>query len=372
MFSSNLTEILVCPETKTRINLCTLAEAEIITKNKLAAIREYPHKNDPAPIGPTSFILIREDGLYGYPIINDIPIMLFPEILGCKDNQQAIDLSNPIYAEAYEEMAHYNKVAIQESENIRYSESYNIIKPIFAVPKENRSSFPKPKDLWLDAVYDCAGQWDAYNHMAPIKGKRILQIGGKGMHAVKFLLAGAEEAWVLSPMLGEMYCAMALSKIAGVFNRLHCVVAVAERLPFEDNYFDAVYSGGCVHHMVTSFALPEIARVLCSGGKLSAVDPWNTPFHAFGTRLLGKREKNVHCRPLDEVRIEPLLNSFTESRVVHHGALFRYPLLALEKFGISVSLKKSLFIANIDDNLSSIFPAMRDRFGGSVALLGVK
>ena len=38
-------------------------------------------------------------------------------------------------------------------------------------------------------------------------------------------------------------------------------------IPFEDNYFDVVYSGGCVHHMVTSFALPEIARVLCSGGK---------------------------------------------------------------------------------------------------------
>lgn len=372
MCSSNLTEFLVCPETKQRINLCTLAEAEIKTKKKLAAVRKYPHNNDPTPIGPTSFVLIREDGLYGYPIINNIPIMLFPEILGCKDYQQKFDLSNPIYAEAYEEMAHYNKVAIQESENIENSESYKIIQPIFAASQENRNSFPKPKDLWLDAVYDCVGQWDAYNHMAPITGKRVLQIGGKGIHAVKFLLAGAEEAWVLSPMLGEMYCAIALSKIVGVSNRLHCVVAVAERLPFQDNYFDAVYSGGCVHHMVTAFALPEIARVLCRGGKFSAVDPWNTPLHAFGTRLLGKREKNVHCRPLDEVRIEPFLNAFTESRVAHHGALFRYPLLALEKFGLSVSLKKSLFFANIDDSLSSICPTMRDRFGGSVALLGVK
>ena len=138
MCSSNLTEFLVCPETKQRINLCTLAEAEIKTKNKLAAIRKYPPNNDPTPIGPTSFVLIREDGLYGYPIINDIPIMLFPEILGCKDYQQTFDLSNPIYAEAHEEMAHYNKVAIQESENIENSESYKIIQPIFAASQENR------------------------------------------------------------------------------------------------------------------------------------------------------------------------------------------------------------------------------------------
>ena len=105
---SYATEILVCPETKQRINLCTLVEAEIKIKNRLAAIRKYPHNNDPAPIGPTSLILIREDGLFGYPIINDIPIMLFPEILGSKDYQQTFDLSNPIYAEAYEEMVHYS------------------------------------------------------------------------------------------------------------------------------------------------------------------------------------------------------------------------------------------------------------------------
>lgn len=199
-----------------------------------------------------------------------------------------------------------------------------------------------------------------------------MQIGGKGIHAVKFLLAGAEEAWVLSPVLGEMYCAIALSRIVGVSYRLHCVVAVAERLPFQDNYFDAVYSWGCVHHMVTTFALPEIARVLCRGGKFSAVGPWNVPLHAFVTKLFGKREQNVHCRPLDDFRIEPMLNAFRESRVAHHGALFRYPLLIMNKFGLSVSLKKSLVIYNIDDSLSSICPAMRDRFGGSVALLGVK
>lgn len=102
--------------------------------------------------------LSEKTGSMAHAIINDIPIMLFPEILGSKDYQQKFHLSNPIYAEAYEEMAHYNNVAIQESENIENPEFYKIIQPIYSASQENRNSFPKPKNLWLDAVHDCIGQ----------------------------------------------------------------------------------------------------------------------------------------------------------------------------------------------------------------------
>ena len=38
--------------------------------------------------------------------------------------------------------------------------------------------------------------------------KRVLQVGGSGSHAVKFLVAGAAEAWLITPMHGETSVAL--------------------------------------------------------------------------------------------------------------------------------------------------------------------
>ena len=139
----------------------------------------------------------------------------------------------------------------------------------------------------------------------------------------------------MTPMLGEIYCSIALAKEAGVLDRLRCVVGVAEEIPIADNMFDAVYSGGCVHHMTTELAMPEIARVLKPGGRFSSMDPWRAPFYAIGTKILGKREVNVFCRPLTRARVAPLFTSFREAKKEQYGTLTRYPVLALCKFGIS-------------------------------------
>ena len=104
---------------------------------------------------------------------------------------------------------------------------------------------------------------------------------------MKWLLAGAAEAWVMTPMLGEVYCSIALAKEAGVVDRLRCVVGVAEEIPLAGDMFDAIYSGGCVHHMTTELAMPEIARVLKSGGRFASADPWRAPLHSIGKKFLG-------------------------------------------------------------------------------------
>lgn len=198
-----------------------------------------------------------------------------------------------------------------------------------------------------------------------------MQLGGKGLHAVKFLLAGAAEAWMVTPMVGEAIYARSLAEAAGVADRLRCVVAIAEELPFPSQSFDGIYSGGCVHHMVTELALPEIARVLADGGRFAAVEPWKAPLHTIGTKLLGKREVEVACRPLTTSRIEPLFQSFAEAHVMRHGALTRYPLLALSKLGVACPLSVAWYVHKIDDVICSVLPPLR-RIGSSVALLGVK
>ena len=262
-----------------------------------------------------------------YPVVDGIPILLAPEQITPANRPQTFDLKDVRYAEAYEEMTHYNQVAKAEAAAIRESEAYRMVEAVLRLPPEERGTCPEPKESWIDCVPDCKAQYEAYRYLEPFAGKRVLQLGGKGIHAVKSLLAGAAEAWVLTPMLGEIYCSIALAKEAGVFERLRCVVGVAEEIPLADNTFDAVYSGGCVHHMTTELAMPEIARVLKPGGRFSSMDPWRAPFYAIGIKVFGKREVNVYCRPLTRARVAPLFTSFGQSKKEQYGTLTRYPAL---------------------------------------------
>lgn len=62
-----------------------------------------------------------------------------------------------------------------------------------------------------------------------------------------------------------------------------CYVADARELPFEDNSKDLLAVHGGLHHLPNlkedlPIALDEAERVLRPGGRLLAVEPWNTPF----------------------------------------------------------------------------------------------
>jgi uncharacterized protein YbaR (Trm112 family) len=362
---SNRLGVLVCPETKLKLAVHTLSEAEAKMQCRLSVLRGT------SSFGVTPQVLVREDLKAAYPVVDGIPILLIPEILGNKNYQREIDMHDLRYSEAYEEMDYYNQFSTKEVEQINNSGAYFVVEKIYMAKKNQITAFPEPIEVWIDATYDCVAQWDAYKHIAPIKGKRILQVGGKGTHAVKFLIGGAEEAWVITPMLGEAYFSIALAEAFNVADRLYCAVSIAEELPFLSNLFDAAYSGGCLHHLVTELALPEISRVLVKGGTFSAVDPWRAPLYGIGTRIFGKRETAVHCRPLTKQRIEPLYDAFEVSKIIQHGTFTRYPLLALMKLGLNSSVSLVWQINEIDDAICSCIPGMR-AMGSSVACLGVK
>jgi len=110
--------------------------------------------------------------------------------------------------------------------------------------------------------------------------------------------------------------------------------------------------------------------VLKPGGAFAASEPWRTPWYAIGTRVFGKREPSVYCRPLDPTRVAPLTTTFRNGRRVHHGALTRYLLLVLNKFGVASSLRTAWTLNRIDDAVSSV-TGLR-RLGSSVSLLASK
>jgi len=370
---NEMLDILVCPETGQPLELVTLQQAEADLGAPLGLLRATNKQSFDLEthFGTVNHILRRKDHQAAYAVVDGIPILIVPEQLGPHNQHRSFDLKEPRYAEAYEEMEHYNQTSDNLIQEITISDSYAHVNRVQQASPAERTSFPAPHQVWLDAVYDSASQWDAYLHIAPLGGKRVMQLGGQGIHAVKFLVGGADQAWLITPMLAEARFAFSLAAAFGVESRLRCVVSIAEELPLRDATFDAIYSGGCVHHMVTSLALPEASRVLKDGGRFAAIEPWRAPFYSLGIRVFGKREENVFCRPLDRQRVAPLKTAFSWSSTVQHGTFARYFLIAMKKLGVELSLMTVWRLIRIDDSLSGLVPGLR-RLGSSIVLLGTK
>jgi len=300
------------------------------------------------------------------------PVLLVPEMLLPPDRPREFDLNAPYFAESYQEMAFYNQVAEGEAKDAARSPAAECLAPAVRLTESEREQFPEPPVVWADAPPESTAQMNALRYIGKVKGTRVLQIGGKGIHAVKCLLGGAEEAWLISPMIGELLFSFALAKHCGVEDRIRCVAGIGEQLPFAPGTFDSIYSGSCIHHTVTEAALPEIARILKPGGKFAAVDPWRTPIYQAGITVFGKREKGVFCKPITAERARPLFSSLTNARLDRHGALTRYPLILMQKAGLNVPLNVAYKILTVDDTLSSFLPPLRRIMGSCVTMLGTR
>lgn len=311
----------------------------------------------------TDTALLRQDGEGAYPVVDGIPILMAPEMLAASGRFLPLDTAEDPYREAYEEMDFYNVVAANAGADLVNSDAYQIVDQVL-----DAGQFPDP--AWLDATYDLSSQADAYAFVSPIKDMSVLQLGGSGIHAVKFLLAGARESWLLTPMLGEAIVARELAAAFGVGHRFRSVVGIAEQMPFADSSFERVYSGGCIHHTMTEHSIPEIHRILAPTGKFAAIEPWRAPLYSFGIRVFGKQERGVNCRPMDLERTSPIFRSFDQAVVTHHGAFTRYMLIALGKIGFRPRKQTIARITRIDDALASTMSLRK--YGSSVAFLADK
>ena len=354
--------VLVCPETRQPLELIDLEAAEDALAGGDALVARSA-ASGPPPVGPTASVLLRKDGLGAYPITDGVPVLMLPEVLVSPGASRSFDLNDPRWAEAYEEMAHYNGRSVTPGQRDRL---FGRIEPVMTGPA--RETFPVPLDAWIDNVYDGGSQEDAYRYLQPLEGQLVLQIGGTAIHAIKFLLAGAAEAWHATPMLSEALLSLRLAEAAGVADRFHAVLAVGEQLPFADGSFGRIYSGGSIHHTTTEQSFPEIRRVLEPGGRFAAVEPWRAPLYGVGIRVFGKRERNVHCRPMTAERVAPLYSTFPVAAVMHHGTFTRYPLLALAKAHMALPRSAVRAVLRADDRICSASSWLRAK-GSSVALL---
>jgi ubiquinone/menaquinone biosynthesis C-methylase UbiE/uncharacterized protein YbaR (Trm112 family) len=322
-------------------------------------------------------VMMTADGRTIYPVVDGIPILLAPEV-SSPDVRDTFSPLDPRYAEAYEEMAHYNSVAAKIEGDIRQSHAYRTLSACQGLSRDEQFRFPFPAERWLEATYDVTAQETVFAHLAPVVDRAVLQVGGTGIHAVRFLMAGAASATLVTPMISEARFARRLAIALGVGERLSLAAGIFEELPVPPASMDIVFSGGCLHHTLTDLALFEAVRVLRIGGKIGCFDPWRAPFYEIGIRVFGKREPGVFCRPLDRERTRYLLKCFTNAKVEKHGPLTRYLLLALQKSGLDFTDDGTAgyngFVHNLmrwDNNLAALFPPLR-KLASSVSICASK
>ncbi len=376
---STRTAGLVCPVTRQRLSVVSLQQARARASPAVERCRRAPQPRglrSPARPIPCCCVRTRRRRTQSSPGSRRCSLR---RCCARRELPPASTSPPPSTLRRISRWSFYNGIGYREADALRKagsllavasSESLQHLERLRERAGEYRDSFPEPYDVWLHARMDLQSQWDCYSHIGPVKGQRVLQLGGSGHVLLVFLLAGAAEGLLLTPMLGEAEAAIAAATILGVADRFRCLVAVAEEIPLASEYVDAAFSGGCVHHMRTEVAFPEIARVLRPGGRFAAIEPWRAPLYSVGTRLLGKREPNAFCRPITHARVAPLFGAFGKARYELHGTFTRYAMLGLQKFGVFTPLHRAWRVGRTDDRVCSMLGLRR--FGSGVALLATK
>ncbi len=144
-----------------------------------------------------------------------------------------------------------------------------------------------------------------------LSGKRVLDLGcGYGEASAFFAKRGAAVFGidVSDGMIDLAQKLAADNGVAPVFS-----VQGAERLDFEDGFFDVVYGNGILHHIDLERSLPEIKRVLKIGGKAAFVEPlpYNPAINIY--RKMATKHRTLDEKPLSMGQIRQVMNQFRQS-----------------------------------------------------------
>ena len=342
-----LSEIYICPVTKKKLVPAAAEEIKKLNDFTADAGVQTPDK----PHRQINGALKTADGEFFYEVREGIPILMpgagmatTPAVV---DDKQSIQSR---YTEIEKEAATYDQHSIYITNHPNFGKIGETLRPGLVIPERDLGTFPKPVRLWLDTPISLLAQEKAYEWIAPLRGRRVLQMGGIGSHAVKFLVAGAAEAHLVSPSLGELRTGRLLSEKYGVADRFFPALGIAEQFPFADDTFDAIYGGGCLHHTSMEDSTGEIFRVMKKGGRAAFVEPrmtfwYNAARKVFSSRGFTTAEAGVETdRPIYRREIEAFISNFSAGQVHVSRTFCHIPITLIHRF-FKVPLPLSLIYA---------------------------
>jgi len=159
----------------------------------------------------------------------------------------------------------------------------------------------------------------AFDLLGDVNGRSVLDYGcGHGMAAVLLARRGG---WVTAFDLSGAYVeeARRRAEANGVSERMVCVQAAGEDLPFADGAFDRIWGSAILHHVDLHRGAPELARVLKADGHAVFCEPWGgNPLLEWARRRLPYRGKHRSPdeTPLRECDLVELRRHFADVRVL--------------------------------------------------------
>src|SRR5207253_5437764 len=137
----------------------------------------------------------------------------------------------------------------------------------------------------------------AVARLGPLAGRRVLDWGcGHGMAAVVFARQGAD---VMACDLSAGYVRETQARARANGVEIRALQADAQRLPFADESFDAVWGHAILHHLDVPMAARELRRVLRPDGVAVLCEPWD------GNPLLRLARRWFSGRTPDEEPLRP-------------------------------------------------------------------
>jgi len=191
--------------------------------------------------------------------------------------------------------------------------------------------------------------------------KRILEIGcGLGVFAL-FLAKQEAEVFVVDPAIERLKFLQDQARKLGVYNRITIISALAESLPFPDNFFDLLYTKSVLIHTDLARASVEMNRVLKPGGVGVFVEPMkDSPLAALYRKYLAPKEWRNITTYFDRKRLGILSWAFDSVRVRYFylfsflGFIFQFGWKNLRLFQFFL---KILF--PLDEFLFTLFPFLK-------------
>lgn len=181
-------------------------------------------------------------------------------------------------------------------------------------------------DIQMHRYGEYAPWMPAMMEFAAHRGEQVLEVGGGlGTDLAQFASHGAHITDV-DLSAGHLNLARENFRLRGLPGQF--IHQDAERLPFENNRFDVVYSNGVIHHTPnTRLLVEEIYRVLRPGGKAIIMVYAENSLHYWGQQVyrLGLRDGLLRERSIGEIMsghvemgetgAKPLVKVYTKRRL---------------------------------------------------------